>query len=253
MDSIVFEKNYEIRSYDTGIDGKLRPDALLGYLQDIAGFHASILGVGRDELLEKNRFWALVRIICIMKETPGWNEILKIKTWPRSIERILAIRNFLICNEKGVALGEASSSWVIVDAASRRPLKPEAFLAELGKEDPYKDFSCPLAAKLPPAGAKVYNSPVKSVRYSDLDVNMHVNNAKYLQWVIDSYPLDFLRKHEARVIEANYNSESTAGEDYIVSSEEKGSSFFHSILKTNDSKESCRFRIEWRSGVNRKV
>lgn len=253
MDSIVFEKSYEVRSYDTGTNGKLRPDALLGYLQDIAGYHASVLHVGRDELIEKKRFWALVRIICKMDKTPLWNELITIKTWPNSVERVLAIRNFLICNSGGNTIGEASSSWVIVDAVSRKPLKPEAFLSELGQESPFRNFSCPTAGKLPAPGDTAYRSVQKPVRYSDLDINMHVNNAKYLQWILDSYPLDFLQENEAKVIEVNYNSETTAGEEYIVTAEEREDSFFHSVIKAKQNKEACRLRIEWKSGHDRKV
>jgi len=247
MDSIVFEKSYEVRSYDTGVNGKLRPDALLSYLQDIAGYHASILHVGREELLEKKRFWALVRILCKLSETPGWNDVITIKTWPKSIEGIFAIRNFLICNAEGKVIGEASSSWVIVDAVSRRPVRPEPFLVELGKESPFKEFSCPTADKLPETGKGIYKSPLKTVRYSDLDVNMHVNNARYLQWILDSYPLDFIHKHEVSVIEANYMSETTPGDEYVITAEEKDNSFFHSIIKEKSGTESCRFRIEWKS------
>lgn len=246
MESIIFEKDYEVRSYNTGTNGKLRPDALLSYLQDIAGYHASVLHVGRDELLDKNRFWALVRIICRLNETPEWNDVITIKTWPKSIEKIFAIRNFMILNAEGKVIGQASSSWVIVDADSRRPVRPDPFLADLGKESPFKEFTCPTACKLPATGENAYKSPLKAVRYSDLDVNMHVNNAKYLQWILDSYPLDFIQKHEVSVVEANYNSETTPGDEYLITAEENENSFFHSVLK-NTGKEACRFRIEWKS------
>jgi acyl-ACP thioesterase len=253
MDSIVFEKEYEIRSYDTGTNGKLRPDALLSYLQDIAGHHASVLHFGREELNKQRRFWVLVRILCRIKATPVWNENITIKTWPRSVEGLFAIRNFMICNSEGENIGEASSSWVIVDSDTRRPLRPDAALYEFGKESPFQDFNCPLADKLPEPGSNAYKSPLKTVRYSDLDVNMHVNNARYLQWLIDSYPLDFIMKHEASIIEANYNSETTAGDEFIVTAEENASSFYHSVIKSKDEKEACRFRIEWKSGVDGKV
>lgn len=247
MESIVFEKSYEVHSYDTGTNGKLRPDALLSYLQDIAGHHASILNVGRIDLLEKKRFWALLRIVCKLSSTPEWNDKIVIKTWPKGIEGILAIRNFIIEGANAKVIGEASSSWVVVDSVSRRPVRPDAHLAELGKDVPLNDFSCPPAAKLLPAGKDVYKSKPKGVRYSDLDVNMHVNNARYMQWILDSYPLDFIQNNEVVEIEANYNSETTPGEEYIITAEEKGDSFYHSIIKEDSGREASLFRIKWKS------
>lgn len=247
MEKIVFEKSYEVHSYDTGTDGKLRPDALLSYLQDIAGHHASILKVGREELLVKERFWALVRIVSRLSVSPLWNDTIHIKTWPSGIEGIFAIRNFQICNSKAEVIGEASSSWVIVNSGSRRPVRPEPHLAELGLGSPVEGFLCKPAEKLQEAGIAAYRSPVKNVRYSDLDVNMHVNNAKYLQWILDSYPLDFIKENEALVVEANYIAETLSGDDYMITSEESGSSFHHSVIKRSTGKEACRFRIEWQS------
>ena len=244
---MVFEKKYEVHSYDTGPNGKLRPDALLSYLQDIAGHHATILSVGRDDLLEQKRFWALIRIVCKLNHTPEWNDEVIIRTWPRGLEKIMAIRNFVISLSDGRVVGEASSSWVVVDKESRRPVRPDANLAGLGTKDPVIEFSCPNAIKLPGIGDNAYRSDIKSVKYSDLDVNMHVNNARYMTWILDSYPLDFVQDNEVSEIEANYNSETTPGQEYIVTAEERDDSFYHSVIKEDSGVEACIFRIKWKS------
>ena len=64
-------------------------------------------------------------------------------------------------------------------------------------------------------------SPVNKVKYSDLDINMHVNNARYLNWITDSYPMEFLRRNYPVEIEVNYLSETTPGDEYYVSTERK--------------------------------
>lgn len=247
MEGIIFKKSYEVHSYDTEPNGKLRPDALLSYLQDIAGYHASKLSFGRDDLLQQNKFWALARIIFKLRSTPSWNDTIIIKTWPKGLDKIFAIRNFQICNNEGDVLGEASSSWVILDVDSRRPVRPGLNLAEYGQNNPIKGFSCLPAEKLQEVSNNAYTSPVNKVRLTDLDVNMHVNNAKYLQWVLDTYPLDYILTKQAMVIEANYLSETLPGEDYTVSAEEKEDSFLHSVVKEGSGTEACRFRIEWQT------
>ena len=83
---------------------------------------------------------------------------------------------------------------------------------------------------------------------SDLDVNLHTNNVKYLTWVSDCYNLDFVMKNVPRSAEINYLAESQFDEEVVIkTSEEKmnGPVYSHSIFRTSDNKELCRIRIEW--------
>lgn len=247
MQQILFEKVYEIRSYDTNCNGKLSLNSLFSYLQDIAGLHATILHFGKDDLDKDNNFWALSRIICKMKKVPEWNEKILIKTWPKGVSGIFAIRNFQICREDGQLIGEASSSWIVVDAETRKPVRPGELLSGYDKESPVKKFDCPQAGKLPVQTDTAYKSKSEKVQYSDLDINMHVNNANYLKWVVNSYPLDFVLTHYPVEVEINYLSEVIPGDEYIVSAEEISNSFYHSIVKENGKKVACRVRIDWQS------
>lgn len=253
MEEILFEKEYEVHSYDSNSDSKLSLFGLFSYLQDIAGRHASILNFGRDDLLRSNKFWALSRIICKIERLPLWNETVKLRTWPLGIDGIFAIRNYQILDSKNLVIAEASSSWIILDGDSRRPVRPDTYIENLKNAASVENFSCRIAKKLPPAGSGIYRSELHKVKYSDLDINMHVNNAKYIQWVVDSYPLEYIKTHEAREVEVNYLAEVTPGDEYNITAEEKEEVFYHSVVKDNMKREACRVRIKWLTCSDAKV
>jgi hypothetical protein len=45
---------------------------------------------------------------------------------------------------------------------------------------------------------------VKEVKYSDIDLNNHVNNCRYSDWVLDAMELDELKERGIRSIQLNY-------------------------------------------------
>ena len=60
-----------------------------------------------------------------MDRYPGWGEEILVKTWPRGIERLFALRDFLITSRQGEVLGRVTSNWLLVDLTTRRPKRLE--------------------------------------------------------------------------------------------------------------------------------
>jgi acyl-ACP thioesterase len=78
---------------------------------------------------------------------------------------------------------------------------------------------------------------------------MHVNNATYVTWVIDSYPPEHITSHVPVTIEVNYISEAHLDEKVniiTVKGNETPNSFIHSVTRQPDNSEMCRIRICWR-------
>jgi len=100
--------------------------------------------------------------------------------------------------------------------------------------------------KIPPLEPDSIESPVFSVKYSDLDLNKHVNNMKYLQWVLDTYPIDHSTNKNIKSLEINYLSESFPGDNIrIIGYEAEQGVFHHSVIRVDDGVELCRIRALW--------
>jgi medium-chain acyl-[acyl-carrier-protein] hydrolase len=249
------EKEYPVHVYETGPDGRLCLHSLFDYFQDIASDHAVKLGYGRDELMKLNHFWVLSRIYAEISAWPPWGENIIIKTWPRGTDRLFALRDFEARYPDGRPIALATSSWLIIDRDTKRIQRPDK---NLSRNNSVTDIEKALprnAVKLEPADSIDRKAHNFKVRISDLDINLHTNNARYLKWVTDSYDLDFILNNVPLSAEINYLAESRFNDNVVIMvSEETNNSnvFSHSITRTNDNAELCRIRIHWRNNHNQK-
>jgi medium-chain acyl-[acyl-carrier-protein] hydrolase len=249
MELLQFEKEYRVHVYETGPDGKLNLYSLFNYMQDIASCHAVKLGFGRDDLMRDNRFWVLSRIYVVTTDWPLWEESVILKTWPNGTEKLFALRNYEIEYPDGRHIASGSSSWLILDRTTKKVQRPDSILTQYNPD--LHSFRSPVryASKLEPADENGFLSPKFRIKVSDLDVNLHTNNVRYLKWVTDSYDLDFVMKNVPQSAEINYLAESLYDEEIIIRTsveKENGSFHNHSIIRNNDNRELCRIRIEWR-------
>jgi len=248
MELLKYEKNYMVHVYETGPDGRLNLYSLFDYLQDIASDHAVRLGYGRDDLLKENNFWVLSRIYAEISLWPVWGESLVVKTWPRGTERLFALRDYEVRYSDGRCIARATSSWLIVDRNTRRIQRPDNTLSMYNSDLPRETALTRNATKLEPVVSETQSKTLLKVRISDLDLNLHTNNTRYLKWVIDSYDLDFMINNVPLSAEINYLSESHYNDNISIlvsDNKETGSVFDHSIMRTSDNTELCRVRIRW--------
>ena len=250
MDPRLFEKEYRVHVYETGPDGKLNLYSFFDYLQDIASDHAVRLGYGRDDLMKSNHFWVLSRIYAEIKEWPAWGNKITLRTWPKGIEGVFALRDYEASFSDGSVFAFATSSWLIIDLTTKKIQRPENTLFIPASETAHRNSLGRNAGKLEAIAAEGSKVSEIKVRISDLDINLHANNVKYLKWVTDNCDLDFIMNNVPYSAEINYLAESRLNDSIVIRSSEdnvKGKIHNSSIIRLNDNKELCRIRIEWKS------
>lgn len=246
---VKFEKNYKVHVYETGPDGRLNLYSLFDYLQDIASEHAVQLGYGRDDLIKNNCFWVLSRIYAVINELPCWNDSISITTWPKGTDKLFALRDFEIFDREKKLIGSATSSWLIVDIESRRIQRPDNKLATFNRTSNMSDALPRNASKIEPASPDGITTPPFRVRLSDLDINLHTNNSRYLRWATDTYDLGFILNNVPFSAEINYLAESRFNDEIIIRTSDEVSDesvFRHSAVRLSDNAELCRINIRWK-------
>jgi len=245
----ILEKKYSVNVFDTDHNGRLSAGALFNYFQDIAGRHASDLGFGREHLITNGFFWVLSRMVVEIERMPTTWEEVTVKTWPRGTDTIFALRDIEMRDADGNRLAAASSSWVIVDYNTHKVQRPDRALSHLNTAFPENKALRSNAGKIPVLPSENHSFVEYLVTPEDIDVNMHVNNARYIHWACNSYDIKFLSEHIPSTIEVNYLSEGHAGDRIIIETAPETNNqdtFFHSVVKKDDSDELCRLRIRWR-------
>jgi acyl-ACP thioesterase len=223
-------------------------------MQDIASDHAIKLGFGRDDLMRDNRFWVLSRIYAVINNWPLWEDSIIIKTWPNGTDKLFALRNYEVKYSDGSHIASGTSSWLILDRTTKKIQRPDSILSQYNPNLHAENSPIRYASKIDPASDNGRVSQLFRIKVSDLDVNLHTNNVKYLKWVSDSYDLDFIMNNDPQSAEINYLAESMFDEEIMIRTSvenDNGSFYNHSIFRTYDSKELCRIRIEWKKGLKK--
>lgn len=233
---------YRVRSGDAGADGKLKLSALMLMLQEIATEHADILGVGCNLLNSTNMGWVLSKLLIEVDKIPSWGEKIEIKTWASERERIVTYREFEIFSQDGKKLFCARSQWLLFDMATRKINRLCALPA--WQSDPQHSTCCDFQAHLHPAKENSFSASCK-VRYDDIDLNRHVNNAVYMAWGLEALPHAFLNAHTPKLIEINFLEEVMPNDEIDSLCQLSGEQTMHSIINKRTSRECARINMNW--------
>jgi len=239
-----------VRTWDVDRQDRLHPAAVFNYFQEIAGNHATALGMGRETLLKTGQIWILSRMTAIIEKRPGWGEKVKARTWPRGTERLFAIRDYDLLDSRGRILARGRSGWIIFDTVKMRPVRPE-FLTEKIPLNEGND-AIPGGA----TGLKTYNNLAaagsRTALYSDIDHNGHMNNSRYIQWIQDLLPASELEKADTFRLDINYLSEIKPGEGvdfYIAALRGERERPFYALEGRQREAGQVSFRAEVRTDI----
>jgi len=242
----VWEEEVDIHSYDVDISSRITIESLLKYFQEAAWNHAEQLGVGYSHLSRSGQVWMLSRMMVVVDSYPAWGQAVVVRTWPCGSRSLLALRDFELLDREGHRRAAATSGWLVFDQHSRRPLRIEPILASMRMFPDRRSVGCD-APKL--VAAETSSTPaVFKVKYSDLDLNNHVNNATYARWMLDSYPIEFHRDHRVRSLAINFLAELDADDSAELSTiETKERCMAHTVRRMLDGTQACRAEIIWQA------
>jgi acyl-ACP thioesterase len=236
--------SFPVHTYEVDAFGTLEVPALSGYLQEVAGHHAAQLGVGLDVLRARGLTWVLGRQRIELPVTVQLGETLEIETWPAGVDRLAALRDFVIRRSDGVEVGRATTQWLVLDVATRRPVRPEDVLDPRFPR-PLLEPVAPLARKLP-APERWDRERRFHVRYSDIDGNLHVTNASYVAWAIEAAPVELWRASRLAAVEVHYVAEALHGDGVLSRMSQTGpGTFAHAIAREADGRELARLASAW--------
>jgi acyl-ACP thioesterase len=202
--------SFSVRFGDIDRSDRLTLSAVFNYFQDAALMHAEALGVGREPMSHTGQIWILSRMSVLMERRPRYEEKIMVRSWPRGSEKLFAVRDYDVLDETGKAIVRGRSGWLIADIEKHRPLRPQAVVEKLPKNeglDALPDGLIPLEKRsdLLLAGERI-------PRYSDIDYNGHVNNTRYIQWIQDVTPPDILENADSMRFDIYYISETKLNE-----------------------------------------
>ena len=192
-------------------DGLASIHGLAFFLQEAAHKHATSRSLGFDDLIKENKTWVLTRQSLKLYKIPVIGDSIKIETWVQDTTPAFSVRDFHILNYKQEVVGIARTSWMMLDIVLRKPVKiPDKVLVYIPKT-PGRLLEDLNLEKLPVTSSGDRGSDFE-VKYSDLDMNNHVNNITYIRWVSDNFDMVFRQKYRLVSMEINYLNEALYGD-----------------------------------------
>ena len=213
--NLLLSLEYYLPSYDVSPNGQIKFYTLCSKLFDSAARHAHQLQFGYDDMQRENIYWVLSRFHVKMHAFPKTGEKLIVQTWPKGVHKLFFLRDYNMKSPAGETLSSATTAWLVLDGNTGRPQK-------IDTSNPLHDFhnSGIHAIDQVPGKLVAINDPdqcvVVSGKYSDLDINKHVNAVKYIEWIQDTYPLEVYEQKNVREFQINYQSEIRYEEDVEI-------------------------------------
>lgn len=222
--------------------GRLTMGVLGNHLLNCAGFHATERGFGIATLNESNYTWVLSRLTIELEEMPLQYESFSVQTWIENVYRLFTDRNFAILNKDGKPIGYARSIWAMISMDTRKP----ADLLSLHNGS-IVDYICQKECPIEkPGRIKVNQKELAGevvTKYSDIDINGHVNSIRYIEHILDLFPLEIFREKRIRRFEMAYNAESYYGDTLAFYKEQVSENEYDIEVKKNGPEVVVRSKV----------
>ena len=169
------------------------------------------------------------------------SESVTLYTWVDEVGKLFTSRCFELVNGEGKTFGFARSIWAAIDMETRRP----TLLDVEGLSAYITDRPCPIEkpGKIAPVENNTSGEPYR-VKYSDLDVNGHLNSIKYMEHLLDLFDISLFREKEISRFEIAYQSEGKYGMELTLHNQEVSLGKYNMAI-CNDGKAISRAAVTW--------
>lgn len=237
-----FQQKYRVRSAECDRFNQMRLRSLFNLFQDVADLNAEELGFGYSFCLQNQLTWMGAGYHLKINRLPRRDETIILYTWPAGLNALSAIRDFELKNEDGETLVLASSSWILIDLARKRPVAVPKYVNHLNVigervfETNFEKIALP----------EEFDYQAKeTVREDDIDINLHVNNAVYPSWLLDSLPLEFLASHQLKELKIQFKQGAEKQSLVEILTKTQGADIYTLIKEGETKKEYARILSSW--------
>ena len=170
--------------------------------------HANRLGIGFGTLSKSGASWVLSRLCITLGEMPQLGLKYRLTTWIQDWSRMFSRRCFRLENaETGATIGWIHSVWMAIDLKTRRTVDLTAVIGQmdgvLRPDIPFEGNSC---GRLQPPGHEDYGYD-RVIRVADIDINRHLTTKRYIDMLVNLWPLEHYTGHRVSGFEIAFKHE----------------------------------------------
>jgi acyl-ACP thioesterase len=241
QDRLTYEKKILIRSEQVDMTRRLRMSELFRIMEEASIAHTEELGCTRDRTLDRGLLWIITRQQAEIEELPAYDEEITVRSWQGDMMHVFFPRFYEI-ERAGRVIVRGQALWMLIDEESRQMVMPEDYDIFIPGRPGSDDMM--LAPVVIPselregesgndvnsgAGAGTVIRQNLVTRFSQVDINGHMNNTRYFDIIDDAlytlHPADSNDESNSgtgtvktipRLVRANYLSELRAGDCFTL-------------------------------------
>ena len=180
MEDLYTKETHHIGINDVDYMGRYQLCHLFNQFSLLATTNAEKLGMWNVDM-KKKYGWVVAKQTLVLDEPIMLGDNVELSTLVNNGSFVSFPRYYFIYKE-GKQIGHCSSVWTLIDIEKRRMVVPKRIGLHIPQvehdiklEDPYTIDS--------PFSLHFHSE--RQVLYSDLDINQHMNNTRYIQWALD--------------------------------------------------------------------
>ncbi|WP_334352764.1 acyl-[acyl-carrier-protein] thioesterase [Companilactobacillus sp. HBUAS56257] len=205
MTKETFSIETEVPYYFVNFTGDIRLSALIDIMLLTSEKQLHQADVDSTEMVENNGLgWVVVQYHLDILQMPTLGQKLKVTTQATSYNKYFFYRNFWVEDLDGNVLAKAQSAFVLIDIKERKIVGAADRLDNKFGAEEVNRIQRFNRIKIPDD----YDFKQKQhIGYYNIDVNKHVNNSYYFDWMIDTLDTDFIASHRIKSMDIKYEKE----------------------------------------------
>lgn len=221
--------------------GRITIPVIGAQLLHAASVHAEARGFGYNDMRGRDAAWVLSRLAIEVKSYPGMSEEITLYTWIDGAAGLFTHRCFELADSKGVTFCYARSIWAAINMETRRPTPLNTEALNVFRVD----RPCPIdkPGKIAPIENFVPGESYR-VRYSDLDVNGHLNSIRYMEHLLDMFDIGMFTEKEITRFEIAYMAEGKYDMELTFHNRETLPGKYDMAI-CHEGKAICRASLTW--------
>lgn len=246
MESKGFSEKHRVTYYETDMNGTVGLGRLVDLMMLSCNDQSDAVGLSSEKVNQMGLGWIVTQNMIDIKRLPRRNETIYITTHAKSYNCYFCYRDFWIHDIRKQELAHMHTVFALMDQNERKIVRiPENLIEPYHSEYATKIERLPLPKEL----ERIDRQKEYEVRFWDIDINQHVNNVHYFEWMLDALDLDFLIKYQPVSMNIEYKKEIRYGQKAVSQAQitmtgVETVTTFHEI-KVNDEL-SCRAVCDWK-------
>lgn len=240
---------YSLTAGECDATGCMPVRLLVSRVIEVATEHANSLNIGYATLKPRGIGWVLSRVSVEMDTWPGINSTYSLTTWIEGWTRFYSDRCFEVRDGEGRVIGHVRTVWVAIDIEKRCAAELEG----IANDDMVNhELTCPVPKqrKIAPVTLDIATRVMDyEFLYADLDFNRHVNSVRYIDHILNLWPLDFYDAWQLRTFEIAYAHECRYGQRVAIAAIEETTDDGAPLARVDllaDNVRAVACRLAWR-------